>query len=150
MLIRTVQPQDIETLFDIRTSVVENYQSREEIAQLGITPNSLAQILQQECQAWVAELDDQLIGFSIADKSQQTIFGIFVRSPLGKAFVLGRQRSARKGLARMQLEREIRKSATFEETSNACDGRGKGNLCGVAPLSPFPAFTMKLILHDYL
>ncbi|MEL6442437.1 MAG: hypothetical protein AAFQ80_24735, partial [Cyanobacteria bacterium J06621_8] len=78
MLIRTAQPQDIETLFDIRTSVVENYQSREEIAELGITPDSVAEMLQTDCQAWVAEFDEQIIGFSIANKAQQTILGIFV------------------------------------------------------------------------
>jgi hypothetical protein len=38
MHIRVAQRDDIETLFDIRTSVVENHQSREEIAALGIRP----------------------------------------------------------------------------------------------------------------
>lgn len=79
MLIRTVQHQDIETLFDIRTSVSENHQSREEIAELGITPDSIEKMLQSDCQAWVAEFDGQLIGFSIANKTQKTVFGIFVR-----------------------------------------------------------------------
>lgn len=36
---------DIETLFEIRTSVVQNHQSRAEIAQLGITPESVAKTL---------------------------------------------------------------------------------------------------------
>ena len=79
MLIRIAQPQDIETLFELRTSVTENYQSREEIAELGITPDSVAKMLQTDCCAWIAELDQQAIGFSIANKTEQTIFGIFVR-----------------------------------------------------------------------
>jgi hypothetical protein len=42
MLIRVAQQDDIETLFEIRTNVLENYQSREAIANLGITPDSVA------------------------------------------------------------------------------------------------------------
>ncbi|MEM0981052.1 MAG: GNAT family N-acetyltransferase [Cyanobacteria bacterium P01_H01_bin.58] len=79
MLIRVAQLDDIETLFAIRTSVTENYQSREEIAALGITPTSVAEMLQTDCRAWVAEMGNQPIGFVIANKTEQTIFGVFVR-----------------------------------------------------------------------
>lgn len=78
MNIRVAQQEDIETLFEIRTSVVENHQSREEIAELGITPASVAEMLQTDCCAWIAELDDQSIGFSIANSTEKTIFGIFI------------------------------------------------------------------------
>ncbi|MBE9139967.1 GNAT family N-acetyltransferase [Nodosilinea sp. LEGE 07088] len=79
MLIRVAQVKDIETLFDIRTSVTENYQSREEIAALGITPESLAEMLATDCRAWIAEHDRQPVGFAIANATAATIFGIFVR-----------------------------------------------------------------------
>lgn len=78
MLIRIAQQDDIETLFEIRTSVNENHQSREEIAALGITPETVADMLQINCCAWIAELGGQAIGFSIANKTEKTIFGIFV------------------------------------------------------------------------
>lgn len=78
MNIRKAQLTDIETLFDIRTSVIENYQSREEIAQLGITPETVAGMLQSDCRAWVAEIDSQPIAFSIANATEKTIFGVFV------------------------------------------------------------------------
>ncbi|MDB9519355.1 GNAT family N-acetyltransferase [Roseofilum reptotaenium CS-1145] len=78
MKIRIAQHDDIETLFEIRTSVVENYQSREEIAQLGITPESVAQMLATDSCAWVAEIDNQPIGFSIANATEKTILGLFV------------------------------------------------------------------------
>ena len=78
MLVRIAQQDDVETLFEIRTSVIENYQSREEIAALGITPASVAQMLQTDCCAWIAELDDQPIGFSLANKTEETIVGMFV------------------------------------------------------------------------
>ena len=79
MLIRVAQQEDIETLFEIRTSVKENYQSREEIAELGITPDSVFKMLQIDCRAWLAEIDNQAIGFAIANKTEKTIFGVFVR-----------------------------------------------------------------------
>ncbi|MGD1948364.1 MAG: GNAT family N-acetyltransferase [Leptolyngbyaceae cyanobacterium] len=79
MIIRVAQQQDIETLFEIRTSVVENHQSREEIAELGITPDSVAEMLEVDCRAWIAELDKQDIGFSIANKTEKSILGMFVR-----------------------------------------------------------------------
>ncbi|PSR17494.1 GNAT family N-acetyltransferase [filamentous cyanobacterium CCP3] len=79
MLIRTAQPSDIETLFEIRTSVVENYQSRDEIAALGITPASVAALLTTDCCTWITEVDDRPIDFAIANATEKTIFGLFVR-----------------------------------------------------------------------
>ena len=79
MHIRIANQADVETLFDIRTSVSENYQSREEIAELGITPESVNAMLQADCQAWIAELEGQAIGFSLADRAEATIVGLFVR-----------------------------------------------------------------------
>lgn len=78
MNIRIAQRDDIETLFEIRTSVIENHESREEIAEFGITPESVAKMLETDCSAWVAEIGDRPIGFSIANATENTIFGIFV------------------------------------------------------------------------
>ncbi len=78
MNIKEAELTDIETLFDIRTSVVENHQSREEIAQLGITPETVAQMLQTDCCAWIAEIDGKPVAFSIANATEKTIFGVFV------------------------------------------------------------------------
>lgn len=78
MKIRIAQQDDIETLFEIRTSVIENYQSRQEIAQLGITPESVAQMLATNCCAWIAEIGNQPIGFSMANATEKTVLGLFV------------------------------------------------------------------------
>lgn len=92
MNIQVARQEDINTLFEIRTSVVENHQSREEIAELGITPESVAQMLETDCRAWIAESHDQPIGFSIANATEKTIFGVFVlpafeRQGAGKALM---------------------------------------------------------------
>ncbi len=77
--IRVAQRADIEILFQIRTSVTENHQSREEIAALGITPASVAEMLQTDCRAWLAEQNGRGIGFAIANATEATIFELFVR-----------------------------------------------------------------------
>ncbi|AFY71334.1 GCN5-related N-acetyltransferase [Thalassoporum mexicanum PCC 7367] len=78
MQTRRAKLSDIETLFEIRTSVKENHQSRAEIAELGITPASVAEMLQTNCCAWVAEINDRIVGFSIANDLEKTILGMFV------------------------------------------------------------------------
>ncbi len=78
MNIRVAKPEDIETLFEIRTSVIENHQSREEIAALGITPESIDRMLATDCRAWIAEISAKPIGFAIANATEKTIFGVFV------------------------------------------------------------------------
>jgi GNAT superfamily N-acetyltransferase len=78
MQIRVAQLDDIETLFHIRTRVTENYQSREELADLGVTPAAIAILLQTDGRAWIAEIDQQPVGFSIVNAAENTIFGLFV------------------------------------------------------------------------
>lgn len=77
--IRVAGVADIEMLFDIRTSVIENHQSREELATLGVTPASLAQMLQTDCRAWIAEVAGEAAGFSMANATENMIFALFVR-----------------------------------------------------------------------
>ncbi|HEY9698071.1 MAG TPA: GNAT family N-acetyltransferase [Trichocoleus sp.] len=79
MQIRVAQLEDIETLFDIRTSVTENHQSLAELAKLGVTPDSIAQMLQTRCCAWLAEIDGEAAGFSMANAIERMIFALFVR-----------------------------------------------------------------------
>ncbi|MGG6295946.1 N-acetyltransferase family protein [Leptolyngbya sp. AN02str] len=79
MMIRDANSSDIETLFAIRTSVVENHQSREELADLGITPTAIAQMLQNDCHAWIAEQGTHAVGFAMANATEHMIFAMFVR-----------------------------------------------------------------------
>lgn len=79
MQIRLAQLEDIEALFEIRTSVVENHQSREELAELGVTPETIAEMLKTNCRAWIAEINEYPIGFAMANAAEYTIFALFVR-----------------------------------------------------------------------
>ena len=70
---------DVPAMFDVRTAVTENAMSWERLAELGITPASVAASLMTDCRAWVAELQGRVVGFAIADGSDASIFALFVR-----------------------------------------------------------------------
>lgn len=82
MQITLATPDDIETLFDIRTSVAQNHQSRENLAALGVTPDSIAEMLRTRSRAWLAHVDGSAAGFSMADSARATVFALFVRQGL--------------------------------------------------------------------
>jgi GNAT superfamily N-acetyltransferase len=77
--IRVATEADVESLFDIRTSVRENHQSREDLARIGITPKSVAQMLSSSSRAWIASDGGHDIAFSMANALEATVFGMFVR-----------------------------------------------------------------------
>jgi len=79
MKIRIATEADVEALFDVRTSVRENHQSREELAGLGVTPRSIAEMLRTTGRAWLAEEDGGAVAFAMADAEQGTVFAMFVR-----------------------------------------------------------------------
>lgn len=79
MELRTASAADVETLFEIRTSVVQNHLSREQMAGLGITPEALTSIIAQEPCAWIAHCDDTAAGFAMVDSEIGEIFALFIR-----------------------------------------------------------------------
>ena len=77
--IRLASVADIDSLFDIRTSVRENHLSREQMAVLGITPAVLAEAIQSAACAWIAEIDGMAVGFAMVDIASGELFALFVR-----------------------------------------------------------------------
>jgi GNAT superfamily N-acetyltransferase len=77
--IRIATNKDIAALFDIRTSVRENHQSHAGLAAAGITPDSIARMLETTSRAWIAVTDDTPVAFSMANAEEATIFAMFVR-----------------------------------------------------------------------
>ena len=78
-IVRIATVADIESLFDIRTSVEQNHLSREQMAELGIDADSLTQALAGETCAWLAELDGQPVAFSMVDHDDACVFAVFVK-----------------------------------------------------------------------
>ena len=79
VIVRIAETGDIEALFSIRTSVIQNHLSREELAAMGITPDSLRELIVSEPCAWIAETDGTPAGFSIPDLAEGSVFAMLVR-----------------------------------------------------------------------
>ena len=90
VLIRAATADDVDTLNAIRTSVVQNHLSLEQMADLGITPQVLADTLRAAPCAWVAEVDSQPAAFSMVDLATGEVFAMFVR-PTHENLGLGRR-----------------------------------------------------------
>ena len=89
-LIRLATLADIDTLFAIRTAVVQNHLSREQMADLGITPQVLADSIREAPCVWLAEVEGQPAAFSMVNFDSGEVFAMFVL-PAYEGRGLGRQ-----------------------------------------------------------
>jgi len=89
-VIRVATPDDIESIFDIRTAVVQNHLSREQMAELGITPQVVADSMREAPCVWLAELDGRPVAFAMVDLAEGEVFALFVL-PSHENLGLGRQ-----------------------------------------------------------
>jgi GNAT superfamily N-acetyltransferase len=80
IIIRRAIAADVETLFDIRTSVIENRMTREELAAIRVTPETVSALLSGgQAAAFLAAKDDRALGFSMARADVADVFALFVR-----------------------------------------------------------------------
>lgn len=79
MKCREARVEDIEALFEIRCSVRENHLSREELAEMGITAQALADVILRGESVWVASDGERLLGFAMVDADNGELFALFVR-----------------------------------------------------------------------
>ncbi len=90
--LRPARLDDIDGIFHVRTSVRENALSLDALAALGITPASIAQMVQDAPCAWVACDGPTVVGFSMVDLDEGALFAAFVLPShegrgIGKALV---------------------------------------------------------------
>jgi GNAT superfamily N-acetyltransferase len=70
---------DLPQITIVRTSVLENHLSVEQMARVGITPQGIAeQMTSGALKCWVAEQDGVIVGFSMAERDTANIFALFV------------------------------------------------------------------------
>ncbi|HFK7186084.1 TPA: GNAT family N-acetyltransferase [Serratia odorifera] len=81
MKIRIATSGDVADMFRIRIGVHENKMTMAELAEYGITPESLPTMLSGDGQGWVAEQDGKVVAFAMADAGDATIFALFVAPP---------------------------------------------------------------------
>ena len=80
MEIRIATASDVTAMFEVRTSVRENHLSYEQLAERGITPESLPDMLTGSGRGWVAVDNGDVVAFAMADASEATVFAMFVRA----------------------------------------------------------------------
>lgn len=76
--IRLADETDINAIFHIRTSVQENHLSHDQLAEMGITPDTIRQAISEASCIWVAEVEGVPAGFSMADIEDGCVFAAFV------------------------------------------------------------------------
>ena len=64
---RQIVAEDIPSLFDVRIATWDNQHGREELAQLGITHESVRQLLAESHRGWLCEVGSQCVGFAIGN-----------------------------------------------------------------------------------
>ncbi|MOA22983.1 putative acetyltransferase [compost metagenome] len=87
--VRKARTEDVEAIFDIRTSVVQNHLSREQLSEMGITPAALTEMLAAGAGVWIAEVDGSPAAFSSIDDEDGSVFALFV-TPDFEGLGLGR------------------------------------------------------------
>lgn len=72
-------PSDMEDIFHVRTHVIENHLSVAQMAEIGITPQSIVATMSEgDLGCWVAEEQGRVVAFAMADKRKASIFALFV------------------------------------------------------------------------
>ena len=78
-MIRQGQIADLPAITRIRTSVTENHLSIEQMAEIGITHDSVAaEMAEGSLACWVALEEGEVVGFSLADRRDGSVFGLFM------------------------------------------------------------------------
>ena len=65
-------------MFRVRTSVRENALNIDELARIGVTPEAIAMAVSGSPCAWVAEMDQEVVGFAMVDLDTACLFAAFV------------------------------------------------------------------------
>ena len=76
--IRPATVADVAAIFRVRTAVKENVLTLQELAELGVTPDTIAELIRSTPCIWVAEADGQVVGFAMVEGETACLFAAFV------------------------------------------------------------------------
>lgn len=78
MIIREITTSDIDEIITVRTSTIENPFSFTDLAEIGITKQSVSDWLDGSIKGWVCEISGQIVGFTMADSKTAELLVIAV------------------------------------------------------------------------
>jgi len=67
MKIRELEKSDINDILNIRVSTKENHFSMEDLAEVGVTAEAIAEWLDDSVKGWICEIFDKPVAFALAD-----------------------------------------------------------------------------------
>lgn len=92
VVLREIVQEDMEVIFDVRVRTWHNPNGAEEMASMGITPEAVIALIAKDHRGWLAECEDQVVGFTMGDKSTGEMWVIavlpaFENRGIGKALM---------------------------------------------------------------
>jgi ribosomal protein S18 acetylase RimI-like enzyme len=78
---REITPADIPALFRVRVATWHNPNGAEEMTRMGITPESVRQVLATTHRGWLAERGGEVIGFAMGNRADGEMWVIAVLKP---------------------------------------------------------------------
>ena len=80
MIFREAKAKDITQIQIVRNAVTENALSNPAL----VTDDDCLEFITQRGKGWVCEIDNQIVGFSIADLKENNIWALFVHPSYDK------------------------------------------------------------------
>ncbi|MGF1581867.1 MAG: GNAT family N-acetyltransferase [Gemmataceae bacterium] len=75
---RELRPDDMSAIFDVRIATWHNDRGKEELTELGITPESVCEMMETSHRGWVCELNSHVLGFAMGNKETGEMWVIAV------------------------------------------------------------------------
>lgn len=76
---REIVADDMPSIFDVRVATWHNDRGREEMTELGITPESVREMLKEGShRGWLCEADGRVVGFAMGDRTNGEMWVIAV------------------------------------------------------------------------
>ncbi len=75
---REIFPEDMDAIFDVRIRTWHNENGAEEMTKLGITPESVCELMNDTHRGWIAESDGAAVGFVMGNRATGEMWVIAV------------------------------------------------------------------------
>ena len=75
---REICPDDMQSIFDVRVATWHNDRGSEELTKLGVTHESVRDMLADSYRGWLCEVDSRVVGFAMGNKNNGELWVIAV------------------------------------------------------------------------